>query len=126
MLVTTKKCWLPGFSPFPTMFTSLSEVNTIILLTFNLPLANAFCLDQSNFLYFGKGYSIVARNIITTVKPCYFESRSYENPGFFELYPKSRQKLNFIAPKIVRYFESRKSENSNTRVSPEHQITSLT
>ena len=41
---------------------------------------------------------------LTTVKPCYFESRSYENPGFFELYPKSRQKLNFIVPKIVPLF----------------------
>ena len=44
---------------------------------------------------------LVTPFICYTVKPCYFESRSYENPGFFQLYPKSRQKLNFIAPKIV-------------------------
>ena len=56
---------------------------------------------------------------ISTVKPCYFEFLSYESPGFFELYPKSQQKLRCIA-------QSRKSEKSNTRVSPKHQITSLT
>ena len=40
----------------------------------------------------------------STVKPRYFESQSYESPGFFELYPKSRQKVHCIAPKIIRLF----------------------
>ena len=39
-----------------------------------------------------------------TVKPRYFESRSYESPGCFELYRKYRQKLQCIAPKIVWLF----------------------
>ena len=44
------------------------------------------------------------KEFVTTVKPLYFESGSFESPGFFELYPKSRQKLHCIAPKIVWLF----------------------
>ena len=43
-------------------------------------------------------------NDCNTVKPRYFESQSYESPGFFELYPKSGQKVHCIAPKIIRLF----------------------
>ena len=39
-----------------------------------------------------------------TVKPRYFESQSYESPRFFELYPKSGQKVHCIATSNYRDF----------------------
>ena len=45
-----RKCWLPAFSPFPTMFSTLSKTEILILATFILLPANAFNLVSSNFL----------------------------------------------------------------------------
>ena len=42
------------FSPFPTMFSTQSEREIIISATLNLSSANAFNLDQSEILPFGK------------------------------------------------------------------------
>ena len=43
-----------AFSSFPTMFSTLSKGEIIILATFNLPSAYAFNLNQSKILLFGK------------------------------------------------------------------------
>ena len=43
-----------AFSPFPTMFSTLSRTKIMIVATFNLSSANAFNLDQSRILSFGK------------------------------------------------------------------------
>ena len=40
-----------------------------------------------------------------TVKPPYFESRSFKSPEYLELYQKSRQKLCCIAAKIAWLFQ---------------------
>ena len=39
-----RKSWLPVFSAFPTMFSTLSKIEIIILATFNLLSANALNL----------------------------------------------------------------------------------
>ena len=49
-----RKCWLPAFSPFPTMFSILSKTWIIILATMNLSSANAFNLVKAKILSFGK------------------------------------------------------------------------
>ena len=49
-----RKCLLPAFSPFPTMFSTLSKTEIIILATFNLLSANAFNLDHFRIFSFGK------------------------------------------------------------------------
>ena len=47
-----RKCWLPAFSPFPTMFSFLSKTE-LISIEFVLLSANAFNLDKSKILLFG-------------------------------------------------------------------------
>ena len=49
-----RKCCLPAFSPFPTMFSALSKTEITILTTFYLSSANAFNLDLTKILSFGK------------------------------------------------------------------------
>ena len=49
-----RKCWLPAFSPFPTMFYTLSQTFFAISAAFELLSANALNLDKSNNLSFGK------------------------------------------------------------------------
>ena len=49
-----RKCWLPAFSSFPTMFSILYRTHSAIWNTFNLLSANAFNLDWSKILAFGK------------------------------------------------------------------------
>ena len=49
-----RKCWSPAFSPFPTMFSTLPKSNFNFWVTFILSSANAFNLDQSKNLSFGK------------------------------------------------------------------------
>ena len=46
---------LVTFSPFPKMFSTLSETNFNFYVTFILSSAKAFNLDQSKILSFGKG-----------------------------------------------------------------------
>ena len=48
------KCWLPEFSPFPTMLYTLPTTKFNFLVTFILSSANASDLDQSEMLSFGK------------------------------------------------------------------------
>ena len=51
-----RKSWKPAFSPFSTMFSTLSKKKIIILDDFVLSSANALNLDQSGILSFGKVY----------------------------------------------------------------------
>ena len=51
----SRKCWLPAFSPFPTVFSTVQRREIIILARFNLSSANALSLDKSKILSFGKG-----------------------------------------------------------------------
>ena len=53
-----RKCWQPAFSPFPTLFSTLSKKEYVILATFNLSSANAFKLVTSKILSFGKGLTL--------------------------------------------------------------------
>ena len=53
-----RKCWKPAFSPFPTMFPTFPKTNFNFSFTFILSSANAFNLDQSKILSFGKGLSL--------------------------------------------------------------------
>ena len=50
-----RKCWFPAFSPFPTMFSFLSEREIIIKAKLNLSSANPFNLVNVINLSFGKG-----------------------------------------------------------------------
>ena len=49
-----RKCWLPAFSPFPTLFSTLSRRKITIFGMFNLSSANAFNLVTPKFLSLGK------------------------------------------------------------------------
>ena len=49
-----RKCLQPAFSPYPTMFSTPPKPNFNFSVTFNLLSANAFNLDQSKNLLFGK------------------------------------------------------------------------
>ena len=49
-----RKCWLPAFSPFSTMFSTLPYINFNFSFTFVLSSANAPNLDMSIILLFSK------------------------------------------------------------------------
>ena len=49
-----RKCWLPAFSPFPAIISTLTKTEIFILATLNLSSANALNLDHSKILSFGK------------------------------------------------------------------------
>ena len=49
-----RKCWLPAFSPFPTMFSTVPKTNFNFSVRIILSSAYAFNLDQSKILSFGK------------------------------------------------------------------------
>ena len=44
-----RKCWLPAFSPFPTIHFTLSKTNFLIRITFKLFSANNFSLAKCTF-----------------------------------------------------------------------------
>ena len=52
-----RKCWLPAFSPFPTVFSTLCKREIANLDMFNSLPANAFNLVRSKILLFGKELS---------------------------------------------------------------------
>ena len=52
-----RKCWLPAFPPFPTMFSTLSLTEIIILATYNLSSASAFNLVLSKNLLLDKVFN---------------------------------------------------------------------
>ena len=90
-----RKCWLPAFSPFPTMFSTLSIPNFIFSVTFFLPSANAFNLDQSKILSFGKKSS--------SLFPDYGSSQ------FFVLYLVNMTNFCFPTAKFWKYDSKRNS-----------------
>ena len=45
---------LPAFPPFPAMFSTVSKANSVVLASFNFSSPNAFKLDKSRHLLFGK------------------------------------------------------------------------
>ena len=49
-----RKCWLPAFSPFPKMFSTLHKTNLKSSVTFILSFANTFNLDKPKILSFGR------------------------------------------------------------------------
>ena len=49
-----RKCWYQAFSPFPTIFSTLSRREIVILITFDLSSANAMNLVSSKYLSCGK------------------------------------------------------------------------
>ena len=49
-----RKCWLPAFSPFPTMFSTHPKKNVWCEVTIILSSENAFNFDRSRNLTFGK------------------------------------------------------------------------
>ena len=49
-----RKFWWPAFSSFPTMFSTHPRKNFSCIITFILSSVNAFILDQSKNLSFGK------------------------------------------------------------------------
>ena len=51
-----RKCWYTVFSPFATVFSTLSKREIVILAKFNLSSANAFNLALSKLLSFGNGF----------------------------------------------------------------------
>ena len=53
-----RKCWLPAFSPFPTLFSTLSKIEIIIYVTIILLSANAFNLDKVKSLSSGNGLNV--------------------------------------------------------------------
>ena len=50
----TRKCWLPAFSPFPTIISTLPKTNFNFSVTFILSSPNAFNLDKFKNLLVGK------------------------------------------------------------------------
>ena len=55
-----RKCWLPGFSPFPTLFSILSNSKFLFWLAFILSPTNTFNFIRSNILCLA---SIALRNL---------------------------------------------------------------
>ena len=56
-----RKCWLPAFSPFPSMFSTIStKTEMIILAKLNLFSANAFSLVKAKVLSSGKELKLLA------------------------------------------------------------------
>ena len=51
MTLKKKSLWLPAFSPFPTMFSSIPKTNFKFLASVSLLSANAFNLDLSENLF---------------------------------------------------------------------------
>ena len=49
-----KKCWFPAFSPFPVVFSTLSNRKLISLAMFNLSSANTVNFVTAKILAFGK------------------------------------------------------------------------
>ena len=49
-----RKCWQPASSPFPTVFSTLSKREIVILAKFTMSSASAFNLVTSRILSFGK------------------------------------------------------------------------
>ena len=49
----TRKCWLPAFSPFPTIIFTLAQTNFNFSVTFILSSPNAFNLDKFKNLMVG-------------------------------------------------------------------------
>ena len=58
-----KHCRKPAFSPLPTMFSTLPKINFNFLVPFILSSANAFNLDNSIILSFGKELMAQGRNV---------------------------------------------------------------
>ena len=58
-----RKCWLPAFSPFPTMFSTVPRAYFSFCVTFILSSVNALNLDWSKILLFGK--ELTGRNNLT-------------------------------------------------------------
>ena len=71
-----RKCWLPAFSPFPTVFSALSKREIVTLATFDLSSANALNLVMSKILSFVKGLNCLHFSVNTfnsfPNKPCFF------------------------------------------------------
>ena len=69
---------LPAFSPFPTMFSTLSQTELIIHVTFILSSANAFSVDKVKFLSSGNRltspHSSVVRVLDLKTRGCGFDS----------------------------------------------------
>ena len=57
LLTTLRNALETAFSSFPTVFSTLSKREIVILVTFNLSSADAFNLVMSKILLFGKGLS---------------------------------------------------------------------
>ena len=60
-----RKCWLPAFPPFPTMFSTLPETQITIWPTFKMSSANALKLDWSKILLFGKELNDIPASPLT-------------------------------------------------------------
>ena len=60
-IVGKGEIWQPAFSPFPTMFSTLSKTEIIIYVTFILSSANAFNLVKVKFLSSGNGLRFTQR-----------------------------------------------------------------
>ena len=58
-----RKCWQPAFSLFPTMFSTHPKGNFFFQVIFILSSANAFNLDQSKKLSFGKGLNFTGKQV---------------------------------------------------------------
>ena len=70
-----RKCWIPAFSPFPTVFSTLSRREIIILTTSILSSANASNLNQVKILLFGKWSDKVEmlwRWVLSIISPFFF------------------------------------------------------
>ena len=80
-----EKCWLPAFSPFPIMFSTLSQTENTMLGTFNLSSENVLNLDQSKILLFGrlnlKAFSENKENVVSNTQFCPFEDKKKEGGG---------------------------------------------
>ena len=83
-----RKCWQPAFSHFPTMFSTLSNTEIIIYVTFILLSANASNMDKVKFLSSGNGLKASAQNqlhmsqLTVCLKQCRKKKQYFFKPFF--------------------------------------------
>ena len=73
-----RKCWLPAFSPFPTMFSTLSRRKMLILATFDVLSANTLNLVQlQNFVVWLSLKGIVDITVYSKLSCFFFKCRDF-------------------------------------------------
>ena len=110
-----RKCWEPAFSPFPTMFSTLSKTNFNFSPAFILSSANAFNLDQSKILSFGKELRVMKKKTLGIFLETGWETEKALMTRFLLIFPQCFYPFREIFnPLIFSSVNASKVRNSPT------------